>query len=97
MFWGCEMGLTRPHGRVRAQERDAMSLGGEVASELYELRCADVHPLRCDERLRARTLAELIEIVVAHGARSHGFTPAWYSHERRRAIAGVAAGRARID
>lgn len=62
----------------------------------FELRCADVHPVRCDLALRSSNLQELVARVSAHGANAHGFTPVWYSPGRVAAMAAAAtASRAR--
>jgi hypothetical protein len=52
------------------------------AAETHEVRCADVHPVRCDVSLRASSHDALSDGVRAHGAIAHGFTPAWYGRER---------------
>jgi len=41
--------------------------------------------------LQGRQPSELVEIACEHGARVHGFTPAWYSPKRLATIAAVAA------
>jgi predicted small metal-binding protein len=51
-----------------------------------EVRCADVHPVRCNVALRASSNEALTERVCAHGATVHGFTPVWYSRDRIAAI-----------
>lgn len=53
----------------------------------HEVRCADVHPVRCIVALRASSDEALTDCVRAHGASAHGFTPAWYSRERIATIA----------
>ena len=50
--------------------------------ERHEVRCADVHPVRCNVELRASGNEALTDRIRAHGARAHGFTPVWYSQER---------------
>jgi predicted small metal-binding protein len=62
-----------------------------VALRAPEVRCSEVHPVRCNEALRASSLEALTDRVRAHGASVHGFTPAWYSRERIAAIAEVCA------
>jgi predicted small metal-binding protein len=47
-----------------------------------ELRCGDVHPVRCDVAFRAMTREELTKRMCAHGAIAHGFTPSWYHAAR---------------
>ena len=54
---------------------------------ILELRCSDVHPVTCDVRLRSFDPLDLRRLACEHGARAHGFTPAWYSAERIAAIA----------
>jgi hypothetical protein len=48
----------------------------------FELRCGDIHPVRCDVALRAVTREELAIRMRAHGAIVHGFTPNWYHPAR---------------
>lgn len=57
----------------------------------FELCCADVHPQGCAEMLQAPDSGELVEIAREHGARVHGFTPAWYSPQRLASMAAVVA------
>ena len=54
----------------------------------FELRCGDVHPLGCEESLRARSARDLVALACEHGGLAHSFTPVWYSSER---LAGIAA------
>ena len=54
----------------------------------FELRCADVHPVECQEALRARSARDLVALTCDHGGLVHGFTPVWYNSER---LAGIAA------
>ena len=54
---------------------------------VFELRCAELHPVRCDARLSAPDLEGLVIRVREHGASAHGFTPAWYSRGRLAAMA----------
>ena len=53
----------------------------------FELRCGDVHPVRCNVALRAVSREELTTRVCAHGAIVHGFTPSWYHPARIATIA----------
>ena len=57
--------------------------------DMFELRCAEFHPVRCDVRLRAASLERLMIIAREHGALAHGFTPAWYDSRRLAAIAEI--------
>ncbi len=70
---------------------DAHASGDPVATQSYELCCADVHPQGCAEILQARHFSDLVEIAREHGGRIHGFTPAWYSQQRLAAMAAVVA------
>jgi len=64
---------------------------GSGATQSFELCCADVHPQGCDEILYARNASDLVEIACEHGARAHGFTPAWYREPQLASMAAVAA------
>ena len=55
--------------------------------QMFELRCADVHPVPCDEAMNAASPEQLLARTRAHGERAHGFTPAWYNAERLAAMA----------
>jgi len=57
----------------------------------FELRCGDVHPVRCNVALRAMTREELTNRMCAHGATAHGFTPTWYHPARVATIAEACA------
>ena len=46
---------------------------------VFEVRCTELHPVRCDVRLRGVDLESLVSIACEHGAHVHGFTPVWYS------------------
>jgi len=48
----------------------------------FELRCDDVHPVRCDVAIRAISREEATSRMCAHGAIAHGFTPGWYHPAR---------------
>jgi hypothetical protein len=60
--------------------RDMTEKGGvRMTPELLntrEVRCEDVHPVRCDVAFRASGDQALTDRVRAHGASAHGFTPA---------------------
>lgn len=42
--------------------------------------------------LYARHSSDLVEVAREHGARVHGFTPAWYSEKRLASMAAVVSG-----
>jgi predicted small metal-binding protein len=48
----------------------------------FELRCADVHAVGCNEMLRAASLRAVVARACEHGALAHGFTAVWYSPKR---------------
>jgi hypothetical protein len=56
---------------------------------VFELRCTDVHPVRCDETISAASPDQLLARTRAHGERAHGFTPAYYNAGRLAAMADV--------
>jgi predicted small metal-binding protein len=67
--------------------------GRSLLPQVFELWCADVHPVCCDETLRAASLEELLACTREHGERAHGFTAVWYSAERLAAIAEAVTAR----
>ena len=56
------------------------------SSSQVNLRCADVHPVRCDTEWVGPNANDLVARAVEHGAAAHGFTPAWYTPNRIAAI-----------
>ena len=48
----------------------------------FELRCGEVHPVRCSVAIRATSREEATSRMRAHGAIVHGFTPSWYHPAR---------------
>jgi hypothetical protein len=50
--------------------------------DVCELRCAGVHPVHCNTRLRASTPELVVVLAREHGADAHGFTPRWYTPQR---------------
>ena len=57
--------------------------------DMFGLRCAEVHPVGCDVRLRAASLESLMILACKHGALAHGFTPCWYSSRRLASMAEI--------
>ena len=47
-----------------------------------QVRCADVHPIRCPVEVFGDTFDELTARASQHGAIAHGFTPSWYTARR---------------
>ena len=58
-----------------------------TSAAAVELPCDRVHPVSCSEVLHASSPAGVVAIAMEHGAGAHGFTPAWYTQDRRRAMA----------
>jgi predicted small metal-binding protein len=56
-----------------------------------QLRCGDVHPVRCNVAFHAMSREELTNRMCAHGALVHGFTPSWYHPARIATIAQACA------
>jgi predicted small metal-binding protein len=48
----------------------------------FELRCGEVHPVRCNVVIRAMSREDVTRRMRAHGAIVHGFTPSWYQPAR---------------
>jgi hypothetical protein len=48
----------------------------------FELRCGEVHPVRCNVAIHAMSREEVTSRMRAHGAIVHGFTPSWYHPAR---------------
>ena len=69
----------------------AVPAGSPLARTLFEFRCADVHPFGCQTLLSGVTPTELVACAREHGARVHGFTPAFYRPERIAAMVGAAS------
>ena len=53
----------------------------------FEVRCADIHPGRCEQVLRAPRADDVVALACEHGKLVHGFTAVYYSAERLAAIA----------
>ena len=54
--------------------------------QTFELRCREVHPVRCNVAIRAISREEVTSRMCAHGASVHGFTPGWYHPGRMATI-----------
>jgi hypothetical protein len=65
--------------------------------QMFELGCAELHPVRCDVRLRGADLESLVSIACEHGAHAHGFTPVWYSSRAFAVMAEIAAQRCGLN
>ena len=60
-------------------------------SPRFEVSCAAVHPMRCDVRLSATSAEHVLAQAREHGESAHGYTGAWYTTERRAAMATLVA------
>jgi hypothetical protein len=65
--------------------------------DMFGLWCAEVHPVRCEVRLRAASLESLVILACEHGAIAHGFTPCWYSSQRLASMAEIVTQRCGLD
>jgi hypothetical protein len=61
------------------------------AGETFVLRCADVHPCRCDKVFSGPSPRRLVAEARRHGELVHFFTPVFYSPERLTEMTRVAA------
>ncbi len=66
-------------------------------AHVFEVGCAELHPVRCDVRLRGADLESLVSVACEHGADAHGFTPAWYSSRAFAAMAEIVAQRCGVN
>jgi len=55
--------------------------------QVFELACADAHPLACIEVMRSQDSDTVVVLAREHGERAHGLTGAWYTAERLAAMA----------
>jgi hypothetical protein len=55
--------------------------------QVFELVCADAHPVGCVEVMRSQDRDTLVVLAREHGERAHGFTGVWYSTDRLAAMA----------
>jgi hypothetical protein len=61
-----------------------------LEQRVLKLHCAEVHSCRCEAVFSSTDPSKLVELARHHGARVHGFTPAFYSPERLAAMARAA-------
>lgn len=64
---------------------------------VFEVGCAELHPVRCDVLLRGADLESLVSIAREHGAHAHGFTPVWYSSRALAAMAAIVSQRCGLN
>ncbi len=64
------------------------------STQMFELRCENVHPVCCAASWRAGRAADVVVLARGHGALAHGFTPVWYSETRMDLIAAAVTRRA---
>jgi hypothetical protein len=60
--------------------------------ERFELRCADVHPCRCERVFSGTSPTVLVAEARRHGELAHFFTPVFYSPERVAEMTKAATG-----
>lgn len=60
--------------------------------ERFWLRCSDVHPVGCDFVGSSSSQEELVAWIRVHGARAHGYTPAWYTAARVSSMTAAVVG-----
>ena len=53
-----------------------------LPAPVFELRCAEAHPVRCRHLLRASSAEGVLDLALEHGRHAHGFTKAWYTDGR---------------
>ena len=52
----------------------------------FDLPCAGLDSVRCGLVVRGSSPEEVVALARVHGARAHGFTPAWYGPRRLAAM-----------
>ncbi len=65
----------------------AAAVTGRIPSAPFDMRCERFHPVHCPDSLRADSSSAMVAVAMDHGAWVHGFTPAFYSEAKRRAMA----------
>lgn len=58
-------------------------LGGGKLGGALGVPCELLHPVTCAQHLHGTDADDLVAVAMEHGARVHGFTPVWYSQDRR--------------
>ncbi|HTP28898.1 MAG TPA: hypothetical protein VMK12_24965 [Anaeromyxobacteraceae bacterium] len=85
------------HAAARAAPPSRVSCDAYAARICVELRCAELHPVRCDVRLRGADLESLVIIACENGALAHGITPAWYDSRRLPSMAEIVTQRCGLN
>ena len=57
----------------------------------------ELHPVRCDVRLRGADLESLVIIACENGALAHGIMPAWYDSRRLASMAEIVTQRCGLN
>lgn len=85
---------TGPRAVVRALKESAHRSARVPPRQRFELRCADIHQVRCDDMLQAASAQSVVALACEHGALAHGFTRVWYSPKRLAVMAKAVTQRA---
>ena len=65
----------------------AAPITGRIPSAQFDMRCERFHPVHCPDSLRVNSCSAMVATAMDHGAWVHGFTPAFYSEAKQRAMA----------
>jgi len=84
----------RLRGRLRRHGCRATHMRPAYASSYGAL---ELHPVRCDVRLRGADLESLVIIACENGALAHGITPAWYDSRRLPSMAEIVTQRCGLN
>ena len=85
---------TDPGVVARALKESARQPARVSSRPRFELRCADIHRVGCNDMLRAASARGVVALACEHGALAHGFTRVWYSPKRLAVMAGAVTQRA---
>jgi hypothetical protein len=82
-----------PAAPSRNGARQVSASVGDASRAPLEMRCEELHPIRCAQLLQANSPAEMVNVAREHGALIHGFTPVWYDQERLTSMSTTVARR----
>ena len=85
---------TDPRTVARALKQSALQPPRVPSRQRFELRCAEIHAVGCNDMLRAASARGVVALACEHGALAHGFTRVWYSPKRLAVMAGAVTQRA---
>jgi predicted small metal-binding protein len=83
-----------PRAATPALKAPARPLARAPSRQRFELRCADIHAVGCNEMLRGASFQAVVARACEHGALAHGFTAVWYSPKRLAVMAEAVTQRA---